>query len=160
MVGLGYCVVYLLVLGRPSNLDNRRARVGRACSRCGMGLYFIPDRSNAELLFVAPAFAMCDIGARFSVSLFVRLSAHKLRRPKRLSPLNDLFSKTTASMVLKFHMQHDQTGRLQNGKIQPDRESKMAADTKNRTNNKINFFSRMAKYICKFCMEHKWGIDI
>ena len=50
MVGLDYCVVYLSVLGRPSNLDNRRARVGRACSRCGMGLYFIPDRSKAVLL--------------------------------------------------------------------------------------------------------------
>ena len=30
---------------------------------------------------------------------------------------NDLFSYTAASMNLKFHMQHDQTPRLQNSKI-------------------------------------------
>ena len=30
---------------------------------------------------------------------------------------NDLFSRTTASMNLKFHMQHDKTPRLQKHKI-------------------------------------------
>ena len=37
-------------------------------------------------------------------------------------------------MVLKVHMQHDQTARLQNGKIQPGREFQMAADTKKKQN--------------------------
>ena len=30
---------------------------------------------------------------------------------------NDLFSETTAPMVLKFHMQHEEAARLQNDKI-------------------------------------------
>ena len=37
---------------------------------------------------------------------------------------NDVFSKTTAPMVLKFHMQHDEAAGLQNDEIQPCRESK------------------------------------
>ena len=43
-------------------------------------------------------------------------------------------------MVLKFHMQHDQTLRLQNDKIPLGRESKMAANAKNSKTDKINFF--------------------
>ena len=43
---------------------------------------------------------------------------------------NDLFSETTATMVLKFHMQHDEVAGHQNDKIQASRESKMAAVTK------------------------------
>ena len=45
---------------------------------------------------------------------------------------HDLFSKTIAPMVTKFHMQHDEAAGLQNDKIQPGRESKMAAIAKNR----------------------------
>ena len=45
-------------------------------------------------------------------------------------------------MVLKFHMRHDQTTGLENEKIQPDQESKMAASAKNSKINKINFFSK------------------
>ena len=44
---------------------------------------------------------------------------------------NDLFSETTASMILKFHMQHDKAAGLQKNKIEAARESKMAADAKN-----------------------------
>ena len=54
---------------------------------------------------------------------------------------NDLFSKTTALMVLKFHMKHYQTTGHQTDKIQPDRECKMATITKNSETNKIIFFS-------------------
>ena len=64
------------------------------------------------------------------------------------------FSETTAPMVLKFHMQN---AGLQNDKIQPGWESKMAANAKNSKTNKINFFFRMAWYIriwLKFCLEH------
>ena len=50
-------------------------------------------------------------------------------------------------MSLKFHMQQDQTAGLQTYKRQPGQESKMAADTKNSQTMKINFFSRMARYI-------------
>ena len=64
-----------------------------------------------------------------------------------LSHLSGLFSETTALMVLKFHMQHDQTLELQNDKITLGRGSKMAANAKNSKTNKINFFSRMARYI-------------
>ena len=39
--------------------------------------------------------------------------------------LNDFFSETTASMNLKFHMQHDQTAGLQTCKSQLGRESKI-----------------------------------
>ena len=46
-------------------------------------------------------------------------------------------------MNLKFYVQHDQTPGLRNGKIQPGRESKMAADTKNSKANKINIFFRL-----------------
>ena len=64
-------------------------------------------------------------------------------------------------MVLKFHMQHDQTQRLQNDKIQGGRESRMAANAKNSKNNKIIFFSRMACYIWLiFCMNHKWDLAL
>ena len=34
-------------------------------------------------------------------------------------------------MVLKFHMQHDKAAGLQNGEIQPGRESKMATVARN-----------------------------
>ena len=44
---------------------------------------------------------------------------------------NDLFSETTAPMILKFHMQHDKSAGLQKNKIQFARESNMAAVAKN-----------------------------
>ena len=50
-------------------------------------------------------------------------------------------------MNLKFHMQHDQNAEIQTYKSQSGRGSKMAADTKNSKTIKINFFSRMARYI-------------
>ena len=43
-------------------------------------------------------------------------------------------------MVLKFHMQHDQTLGLQNDKIPLGRESKLAANAKDSKTNKIKFF--------------------
>ena len=66
------------------------------------------------------------------------------------------FSKTTISMVLKFYMQHDQTAGLQTCKIQPGREFKVAADTKNsKTIKIIFFFIRMDLYMSiKFYMEY------
>ena len=59
-------------------------------------------------------------------------------------------------MNRKFHMQHDQTPRLQNSKIMSGQEFKMAAITKNSKTNKIVIFSRTARYIwLKFCMKYK-----
>ena len=42
-------------------------------------------------------------------------------------------------MVIKFHMQHDQTAGLQNDKIQSGQESKMATATENNKINKLAF---------------------
>ena len=81
----------------------------------------------------------------------------------------------TFSQALKFHVQHDWTSGVENSKIQPGQESKMAANTKrkkkqNKTkqkknnkkkqkNNKINLFSRTTCYTrLQFCMEHKWDL--
>ena len=50
-------------------------------------------------------------------------------------------------MNLKFHMHHGQTTGLQTGKIQPGRDSRMVADTKNSKIIKINFFTRVVWYI-------------
>ena len=44
-------------------------------------------------------------------------------KPGILVNSNYLFSKPTAPMVLKFHMQHDKAQWLQNDKIQAGRES-------------------------------------
>ena len=68
-------------------------------------------------------------------------------------------------MNLKFHIQHDQTPRLQNSKNESGREFKMAAVTKNSKTNKIVIFSRKvnlnylfsettAPMIVKFQMQH------
>ena len=67
-----------------------------------------------------------DIGVRFSVRPSFRPSVIPFTFKFTLA-LNINFSKTTAPMVLKFHKEHDQTARPQNGKNQPCRESKMAA---------------------------------
>ena len=42
--------------------------------------------------------------------------------PDILVHSNDLFSKTTAPMVLEFHMHHDEATGLQNDEIQSGRE--------------------------------------
>ena len=47
-------------------------------------------------------------------------------------------------MNLKFHMQHDQTPRLQNNKILLGREFNMTAVTKNKKTIKVEIFSRTA----------------
>ena len=44
-------------------------------------------------------------------------------------------------MVLKFHVQHEQTAGLQGDKNQHSRESKMAAVTKNSETIKIKFYT-------------------
>ena len=100
-------------------------------------------------IFVAPALAVCDIGVRF-FRPSVRPSVFPFAiygDPGFKVHSNDFFSKSTASMNLKFHMQQDQTAGLQTCNSQPGRESKMAADTKNSKTMKINFFSRMSRYI-------------
>ena len=60
-----------------------------------------------------------ELGHSDRLKIYVNPS--KIHVPWHLSPFkvhsNDLFSKTTASMNQKFHMQHDQTPRLQNEKI-------------------------------------------
>ena len=56
-------------------------------------------------------------------------------------------------MNLKFHMQPDQTPRLQNNKMLSGWEFKMDAVTKNSKTIKIAIFSRTARYIqLKFCI--------
>ena len=45
--------------------------------------------------------------------------------------LRFFFQRGEASMNLKFHMQHDQTPRLQDSKIASSQEFKMAAVTEN-----------------------------
>ena len=46
-------------------------------------------------------------------------------------------------MIVKFHMWHDQTSRLQNEKIQPSRIRK-ASNVKNSTTNEIDFSANTA----------------
>ena len=66
---------------------------------------------------------------------------------------NNFISETIASIVVKFHMKHDQTPGFQNCKIGSGQESKMAAVTKN--NHKINFLSGTTGYIwLNFGMEY------
>ena len=48
--------------------------------------------------------------------------------------------------IVKFHMEHDQTVRFWNCKIEPGLESEMAVFTKNSKNNEISFFSRAVLY--------------
>ena len=73
---------------------------------------------------------------------------------------HDLFSKTTAPMILKFHMQHDKAAGLQKSKIQAAWESNMAAFAKNSSTTKINFSCWTTWYIwLKFCIECKLHLD-
>ena len=64
-----------------------------------------------------------------------------LRPPKRLYPLLDDTSETTAPIVLKLHMQYEQTAGCQNDKIHKCRESKMAAFSKMKKKKKKNCVS-------------------
>ena len=74
---------------------------------------------------------------------------------------NIFFYKTIAPTVLKFYKENDLPPGSQNYKISLGRISKMAAITKNSKNNKINFFSRTAKYFwLNFGMEYEWNIGI
>ena len=86
-----------------------------------------------------------------------------------LTSSNNFYSKSitsivgTTSIVVKFHMKHDQTPRYQNCKIGSDRESKMAAVTKIAKHNKINAFSRtlgIHVFGYKICVEHQWPLGI
>ena len=71
---------------------------------------------------------------------------------------NIFFCKIIVPIVLKFYMEHDLAPGSQNYKIGSGRISKMAAITKN---NKINFFSRTARYFwLNFGMEYQWNIGI
>ena len=96
---------------------------------------------------------MCEIDVRFSV----RPSFHsQFTSNLAFKSIYDFFSETTASVNLKFHMQHDQTPRLQNSKILSGREFKMAAITKNSKTNEMVIFSRTARYNwLKFCMKYE-----
>lgn len=63
-------------------------------------------------------------------------------------------------MVLKFHIQHDQTAGLPNDNIQLDRAPKMAAVSGNINPNKITFCSRTTWCIwLKFLIQHWWDLS-
>ena len=58
-------------------------------------------------------------------------------------------------------MKHDQTPGFQNFRIRSGQESEMAAITKNRKNNMINFFSRTISYNwLEICFEREWNLGI
>ena len=68
------------------------------------------------------------------------------------------FSIKLAPTNLKFYMEHDLPPGSQNYKIGSGRISKMAAITKNSKNNKIDFFSRTARYFWHgISMEHRYS---
>ena len=86
-----------------------------------------------------------------------------MQRPSTLENKysNIFFYKTIAPTVLKFNMELDLVPGSQNYKIGLGRISKMAVITKNRKNNKINFFSRTTGYFwLNFGMEYQWNIGI
>ena len=94
---------------------------------------------------------------------YCHTNASGIHRPPTLENKysNIFFYKSTEPTVLKFHMEHDLAPGSQNCKIGSGRISKMAADTKNSKNNKINFFSRTAGYFwLNFGMEYEWNIGI
>ena len=93
----------------------------------------------------------------------MRYASCVMHRPSTLENKysNIFFYKTIAPTVLKFFMEHDLLPGSQNDKTGSGRISKMAAITKNSKNNKINFFSRTAKYFwLNFGMEYQWNIGI
>ena len=86
-----------------------------------------------------------------------------VRRPSTLENKYSsiFFYKTIAPTVLKFYMKHDLAPGSQKYKIGSGRISKIAAITKNSTNNKINFFSRTTRYFwLNFGMEYQLNIGI
>ena len=95
--------------------------------------------------------------------VFVRCASCVLHQPSTLENKysNIFFYKTTAHTVLKFYIEHDLAPGSQKYKSGSGRISKMAAITKNSKNNKINFFSRTARYFwLNFGMEYQWNIGI
>ena len=65
---------------------------------------------------------------------------------------NIFFYETPGPIVLKFHMEYDQTAGFQTYKIGLGRGAKVASITKN---NKINFFFKTTWYIwLNFGIEH------
>ena len=59
---------------------------------------------------------------------------------------SSFFSNTTEAILVKFHLQYDQTPGFQNYKFGLSQESKMATVTKNSKTIKINFFSGTIRY--------------
>ena len=95
--------------------------------------------------------------------VIVRCASCVMHRPSTLEKKysNIFFYKTIAPTVLKFYMEHDLPPECQNDKIGSGRISKMSAIFKNSKNNKINFFSRTARYFwLNFGMEYQWNIGI
>ena len=85
-----------------------------------------------------------------------------LHHPSTLeNKYSNIFDKTTAPTVLKFHVEHDLAPGSQNCKIGSGRMSKIAAPTTNSKNNKMIFFSRTIGYFwLNFGMEYQWNIGI
>ena len=93
----------------------------------------------------------------------MRYASCVMDRPSTLEKKysNIFFYKTIAPTVLKFYMEHDLSPGSQNYKTGSGRISKMAAITKKSKNNKIDFFSRTAKYFwLNYGMEYQWNIGI
>ena len=100
----------------------------------------------AFIIFVAPALAGCDISVRFSVRQHVRPSIRPSVCSKFTSTLSFksiqwIISETTAPMVPKFYVWHNQSTGLLDEKIQSRWESKMGFSAKNHKTNEINFNS-------------------
>ena len=77
---------------------------------------------------------------------------------KRIFHSNKFSPKTAALMVLRFHVQHNQTAGLESDKIQHGRESKMAIVTKNSRQLNLFFFQNQMVYLAEFCMAHYWDL--
>ena len=95
--------------------------------------------------------------------VIVRCASCVMHRPSTLENKysNIFFYKTIVPTVLTFYLEHDLAPGSQNCKIGLGRISKMPAITKNSKNNKINFFSRIARYfLLNFGMEYQWNIGI
>lgn len=77
---------------------------------------------------------VAEIGQSDSLKIYVDRSKFYVD-PGNLFFSNDLFSETTASMVLKFHIQYDQAAGIQNDNTQPGGGLKISSIAKqNKTN--------------------------